>query len=162
MSVRNLIPGALFAFASWPAQALCSTTDVTTAYREADVVARVTVVAHQFTADDEPSSAWIRYWGDYSPVALYRFRVTTIFKGKPGSTIKFFEPTDSGRLDPSLGKEYLLFLHYYPRAAGLGEVTRGATYVKHVCGPSGLWTKVSNGDMTELTKLAQQSRISRR
>jgi hypothetical protein len=136
--------------------AICSTASIEQAYREADVVAHVRVVAETRITDDEPSAAWQARWGEYSPVLLHRLRVKRTFKGQPGPEIRMFQEVTSGRFEVDLGGEYLLFLHYYRYRPhkGSGSIVRGAMRVKYACGPSQRWSTVKPGDLPRLNRLA--------
>jgi hypothetical protein len=146
------------AFMPFPAAALCSDADLPEDFREADIVARVRVVSENRVADDEPSASFVARWGDYSPVVLDRLRVVETFKGRPGPSIRFFQTIDSGRYDLELGEEYLIFLHYYRPYPGSGSIVRGAMYVKHACGQSEEWSKVSQSKLAAVRRLSSRPR----
>jgi hypothetical protein len=144
----------LFLALATPAHALCTTATLDEDYRQADVVVRAVVTAETRAADDESDMAFRKRWGDYSPVTLHRLRVVEVFKGKPGPSINLFETVDSGRFGVELGDEYLIFLSYYPPAEFRPEAARGATFVRHTCGQSANWKKVSSAEITRLRALS--------
>ena len=154
-SYVSLVIGPLAAALSTPAAAVCSQVSVAQGYHEADVVVRARTVAVTRVDDDEPSPAFRSQWGEYPSVVLNRLRVLEVFKGRPGPTIKFFEEIDSGRFDVDLGREYLLYFHYYRPYRGSGSVIRGAMYVRHVCGPTKPWAEVGAVELAYLRRKAK-------
>jgi|GEM_PF-5440024 hypothetical protein len=151
----DMLKAAAFLFFALaePAHAVCTTATLADDYQQADLVVRAIVTAETRAADDEPSIAFRKRWGDYSPVTLHRLRVVEAFKGKPGPTISLFETVDSGRFGAELGDEYLIFLSYYPPAKFRPATARGATFVRHTCGQSKNWKKVSSSEIARLRAL---------
>ena len=138
-----------------PATALCSGASVTQEYREADVVVRARVVAETMVWDDEPSAEFRARWGESGYVQLYRFRVSHVFKGRPGPTINLFQEVNSGRFPVDIDEDYLLFLSYIRPHASRPSAARGAMTVRYACGQSKRWSEVRPQDLARVQALAR-------
>ena len=122
-------------------------------FREADVVIRATLVSELNVWDDEPSASFRAQWGDGGIVVLYRLKVLEIFKGKPGSRIRFFEERNSGAFYLDADKEYLLFLNYIRPSNGRPAAAEGAVEVRYACGQSKPWREVQPATLKALRSL---------
>lgn len=154
LAVR-LLPSLLLVLQASPAWAVCSGASVDREYREADVVVRARVVSgRRIDGGDAPSSAYRARWGEYTPVMIHRFRVSEVFKGRPGPLINLFQEVTSGRFEVDVGQDYLIFLTYIRPYRGRGSAVRGAMYVRYACGQSREWQQVTPRTLTRLRWLS--------
>ena len=154
--VVRLLPFLLLVLHASPAWAVCSGASVDQEYREADVVVRARVVAgRRIHGGDEPSSAYRARWGEYTPVMFHRFRVSEVFKGRPGPLINLFQEVTSGRFEVDVGQDYLIFLNYIRPYPGRGSAVRGAMYVRYACGQSRPWQQATPRTLERLRALSR-------
>jgi hypothetical protein len=153
---RWLLSCLLFSLLPSQAHAGCSGASVQQEYREADVVVRARMISEINAWDDRPGAAFRARWGDGGPVVLYGLSVVTIFKGRPGPRISFFQERNSGAFYLGADREYLLFLNYIRPYPGRPAAARGAMHMRYACGQSKQWSDVRAGDLATLRRIAQR------
>ncbi len=136
------------------ARAGCSGASVDKEFAEADVVVRASVIGETDSWGDEPDAAYLRQWGTGEPVVTYRLRVESVFKGKPGAIIGFYEERDSGAFYMDPLKDYLLFLKRYTLGDVRANAAKGAYYERYACGQSKLWMAVDLAAKAQLEALS--------
>jgi len=86
---------------------------------------------------------------------VHRFRVSEVFKGRPGPTINLFQEVTSGRFEVDANGDYLVFLNYIRPYRGRGSAVRGAMYVRYACGQSRVWQEVTRQTISRLRALSR-------
>jgi hypothetical protein len=97
----------------------------------------------------------------------YQLAIVKVYKGHPGTRIKFFTERDSGGFymdrpwvplprGHDIGGEYLLFLVPFADDGERPKASVGATFVNYSCGQSKSWSEVSGSSRRLLEHLAKR------